>query len=362
MIDTMKKLRTLIIFIALLFSINAFGQNTIQVKNVYPNEQWEEWQSDKDAGFNFTRDISDKIRSLLINDMATTGLVVVVGGKVLDDYGNITELSYIASCRKSVLSMLYGKYVENGSVDLNLSLETLGIDDRQKLTKQEKQATLRDILSSRSGVFHPASYSGDDLERAPVRGSKLPGEYFLYSNWDFNVAGEIFETLTGKDIYQALEEDLAIPLQMQDFDRTVQKKEGDLSTSKFAAYPIWLSTRDMARLGHLMLRKGRWQQRQIIPASWIQAMLKTRTPLRDMNFNRRDGLAFGYMWWLWPEVAQKGFKGAYTARGMYGQFITVLPELDMVVAHKTNPIYGRSTSWQNYMKLLALLVEASEQT
>ena len=49
------------------------------------------------------------------------------------------------------------------------------------------------LLSARSGVYHPASNGGDDLASAPPRGSQAPGAYYLYSNWDFNVAGAIFE-------------------------------------------------------------------------------------------------------------------------------------------------------------------------
>lgn len=55
--------------------------------------------------------------------------MIVVGGKVLYEYGDIEELSYIASCRKSVLAMLYGKYVDNKKINLDLTLSELNIDD-----------------------------------------------------------------------------------------------------------------------------------------------------------------------------------------------------------------------------------------
>ena len=51
---------------------------------------------------------------------------------------------------------------------------------------------------------------------------------------------------------------LAMPLQFEDWDRRVQKKAGDLTVSQYPAYPIWVSTRDMARIGYLMLREGEW--------------------------------------------------------------------------------------------------------
>jgi CubicO group peptidase (beta-lactamase class C family) len=74
----------------------------------------------------------------------------------------------------------------------------------------------------------------------------------------------VFEKLTGRDIYDALETDLARPIGMQDFDRSLQKKR-DAKRSIYPAYPMHLSTRDMARLGYLMLRGGNWNGRRLVP-------------------------------------------------------------------------------------------------
>ena len=91
----------------------------------------------------------------------------------------------------------------------------------------------------------------------------MPVTFFLYNNWDFNAAGGIFELLTGVDIYDALRDDFAVPLGMEDFDRSTQIKSGNLAASRFPAYHIWLSTRDMARFGELMLLRGAWNGVQI---------------------------------------------------------------------------------------------------
>ena len=144
----------------------------------------------------------DKVKAYIEN-IKTTGLLVVVGGKVLFEYGDIQQLSYIASVRKSVLAMLYGNYVAEGTIKLDTSLKELGIDDHGGLLPVEQQATIDDLITARSGIYHPASNGGDSSADAPERGSQKPGEYFLYNNWDFNCAGFIFEKLTGKDIYDA---------------------------------------------------------------------------------------------------------------------------------------------------------------
>lgn len=52
------------------------------------------------------------------------------------------------------------------------------------------------------------------------------------------------------------------------------------------------------------------------------------------------------------------FEGAYTGRGAIGQWITVLPAVDLVIAHKTNSVYGRTTSWASWQRMLELLLDA----
>lgn len=297
-----------------------------------------------------------------IRDSAfTTGLVVVDRGRVVFTYGDIEELSYLASARKSILAMLYGKWVENGTIDLDRTLADMGLDDIGGLLPVEKQARIQDLITARSGVYHPASNGGDDLASAPERGSQQPGTYQLYNNWDFNAAGAVFEHETGRSIYDELGEQLAGPLQFQDWDRSAQNKSGDLSVSVNPAYHMWLSTRDMARVGYLMLREGDWNGRRLISPEWVHRISGVVTPLGEMHpVSRRDGyFGYGYMWWVWDGPRAVGpFAGAYTARGAIGQWITVLPAVDLVIAHKTNSVYGRTTSWASWERMIERLLDA----
>jgi len=155
--------------------------------------------------------------------------------------------------------MIYGVHIRSGEIRLNKTVKELGLDDVGGLLPVEKEATIKDIISARSGIYHPASYPGDFLSLAPKRGTVKHGTYWLYSNWDFNAAGYIFEKETGKNIYDEVERQLAVPLQMQDWKRSLQQKEGDSTRSVYPAYPMWFSTRDMPRIGLLMLNEGKWR-------------------------------------------------------------------------------------------------------
>lgn len=325
---------------------------------VFPAEEWERWSVSEEGGLSSEGLARVEER---LGEMSTSAMMVVTGGRVAFEYGDVTEVSYLASVRKSILAILYGIHRDRGSVDLDLTLEELGIDDHRGLTPQERQATNRHLILARSGVYHPASNSGDNLSSAPEPGSQEPGSYYLYSNWDFNAAGTAFEIQTGTDLFDSLEQELAIPLGFRDFDRERHQKGGNLEQSVHPSYHMHLSTRDMARIGYLALREGEWDGRQIVSSGWIREMTTAHTPLGEMNpEGRRDGPhGYGYMWWVWDgEHASGPYEGAYTGVGAVGQYITVLPALDMVVAHKTVPGQGRSVRHPDFWELLDLVVEA----
>lgn len=298
----------------------------------------------------------------------THSMMIVQGGQVIYDYGDLaqTEGTYVASVRKSVLSMLYGDRVRDGTIDLDATLISLGVDNIEGLTESERAATVRDLISARSGVYHSASNFSGVTAESPERGEHRAGEYFWYNNWDFNAAGGIFELLTGTSIYAAFETQIAQRIGLQDFDLAQHLetgKSGNLERSMFPAYHFYLSTRDMARLGLLMLRNGSWQGRQIVPLEWVLESTAVTTRNADMNpaIYRESGFGYGYMWWVFDdETLSPAYHGGFAARGHFGQYIVVLPALDMVVAHKTLPVdyetqaeyEAVNVSWEEMMAIL----------
>ena len=348
----MKRVSTTLLFV--IFAI------TLYARPIYP-KAGENWERAKPSKYGFNDQKIKELRRYIIDSMATTGMMIIVGGECIFQYGNIERLSYIASCRKSVLSMLYGKYVENGTIDLNRTLGELGITDRGGLLPIEQKAKVLHLIQARSGIYHQASNSGSALDnpsRVPERGSVKPGAKFLYNNWDFNAAGTVFEKMTGKSIYTALEEDLALPLGLQDWDISQQGYGGNKKRSIHPAYHIYISTRDMARLGYLMLRKGEWEDKEIITKNWHRKMIAVSTKPKEVS--KREHFGYGYMWWLYNDK-NPALKGAYAAHGAGGQYITVIPELDMVIAHKTDAIYGRKTKSSRYQRLVRKIISAKEQ-
>jgi CubicO group peptidase (beta-lactamase class C family) len=334
----------------------------IRSQSVVPEKDWSSIETPESVGFSAKRLAA--VRTWL-QSIDTTAMMVVVGGRSLFTYGDLTHLSYLASGRKSVLALLYGRHVENGTIGISRTLSDLKFTDVGGLMPNELDATIQQLLTARSGVYHQASNGGDDLAHAPPRGSVRPGTRFLYNNWDFNAVGAVFEQLTGLNIYDALERDLARPIGMQDFDRSRQVKNGNLAASQHQAYPMWLSTRDMARVGLLALRGGQWGDRQLVPSDWVRRTTSLVTPFREMNQAFADSpptvdrWGYGYLWWVYDAASPVDpLTGAFTAWGVGGQYITVVPKLDMVIAHKTDTAGRKAVTAAQYDIMLRMLVAA----
>lgn len=348
------------------FSVRYVRDMPVETAVTYPEKEWDYLQQAKTYGWNTQK--LDLLNNFVRDSTNATGIVVVQSGKILFDYGNTAELSYIASCRKSILSVLYGKYVANKTIDLTKTLADLQIDDIGGLLPSEKQATVLDLLKSKSGVFHAASNEGGNEFLFPERGTKKPNSFFVYNNWDFNAAGHVFEQLTGKSIYQSFEQDIAKPIGFEDWDIAQQFKSGDTTKSKFKAYHFMFSTRDMARFGYLLLRNGKWKNEQVVPQNWVQQMTSITTGLAEMKtvdprIKNWPWYKWGYglMWRIWDSPDQlPELTKAYTATGNMGQYITIIPSMDLVIALKTKPDYGRRTEYDVYDRFLYKVIDAKK--
>jgi len=275
-------------------------------------------------------------------------------------WGKVARPFNCRSIRKTLLSSLYGIHVAEGHIDLAWTLADLGIDDTEpSLSDEEKQATIEDLLVSRSGVYHLSNYQPPtDRAKLPPRGSHAPGTFWHYNNWDFNALGTIFEQSTQTRIFEEFERSIAQPLQMQDYRAEAMKYD----TQPYSLHPLYsfrLSARDLARFGLLYLRQGRWREQQIVPRDWVGASTRAHalTPTQT-------GAGFGYSWWV--GVQGRLFQGvplpegSFASYGMGGQFLLVIPAFDLVIVHLGNPddpAY-RQPSTNHLSRLLGLMLEA----
>lgn len=332
----------------------------------YPGEQWHHYQAPEEAGFD--PGILRDVRSMA-EELDTDAMMIVHEGRVVDTFGDVERNYRCHSIRKSFLTGMYGIQVDRGEIDLDATLADLDIDDHEALTGEELQATVRMLLQARSGVYHPALFETTSMAEArPERHSHEPGSNYYYNNWDFNAAGTIYEQETGEPIHESFEQRIARPVGMQDFTaddgRYVSGED-----SRHDAYPFEMSTRDLTRFGLLYLRDGRWNGQQVLPESWADESTEAYSSFHTDPDNERmqDAGGYGYMWWVAVEGRHFGEdiegvpEGTYTARGAGGHVLAVVPEHDLVVAHRVDTYEsGNSVPYEEFGHMLMRIIEARE--
>jgi CubicO group peptidase (beta-lactamase class C family) len=317
---------------------------------------WLQYADVRQAGFD-----PEALRAVCTraDSLRSGALMAVFRGHVVLACGNVDQPFETHSMRKSLVSGLYGTALARGEIDLNASLASFAIDENSPLTPAERSATVRQVISARSGIYLPAAYAPTSQDRRPARGSHAPGSHWFYNNWDFNVAGVVYERATGDDLYASFERRLATPLGMEDWKPADGFRVYEPTKSRHPAHTFRMSTRDLARFGQLYLQQGRWEGRQLLPATWI---VESTRPHTDDG----DGTGYGYMWWTYqagsafvttryPLLARYTF---YRALGTGEQGLWVIPDAGLVVVHRADTDHFRSVSNEDHWKLVESVLAA----
>lgn len=236
----------------------------------------------------------------------------------------------IQSATKSVTSLVFG-IAQARSSRLGLDSTLYGIyPERFGADPRTRSITLRHLLTMRSGIdFGNDDFSLEMLVGRPddpvrhILSRPLyadPGERFRYRDADPQLLSYAVQRATGSTLRQVAEEELFRPLGIHDWFW-----EADPQGTTLGPFALYLRPRDMARLGELALRGGRWQGRQVVPEAWIR--LSTAAQVDPA----RGGLGYGFYWWVVPEL------DAFAASGHGGNFILVAPARDVVVVMTSLP-------------------------
>jgi len=308
---------------------------TSNANYVFPQRSWERVQP-AEAGWSVEELQAAKQYASAIGSQAW---MLVENGKVVDSFGPVDRNNSLHSARKSFMSAMYGQAIADGTINISKTLKQLAVDDTNpSLSPEEKQATIRELLMARSGVYHIAQGEAPGMSAArPKRFSHPHGTFWYYNNWDFNALGTIFNKLTGKSLFDFLAERIATPLGMEDF-RRAEQRFFDQGQSIHKYYNFEFSARDMARFGHLFLAQGCWRGKEVVPAAWVK---ESTTPYSNTigDFLPRGLGFYGYMWWV---AAENQFlpnttlpNGSFAALGAGPQVILVIPSRGVVLVHQT---------------------------
>jgi CubicO group peptidase (beta-lactamase class C family) len=330
-----KKILLTIIYVIPLFLVSTCSDKIVDPGD---NNDFIQYVKPEQVGWS-----SSKLEAIneLIEQSGYATVMAVYDGKVFFTWGDVTRNYECHSIRKPFLNSLYGIYTANGNINLNATLEDLDIDDiPPSLTHEEKQATVRELLQSRSGVYHEAAAEADIMiQMRPERSSHPHGTFFYYNNWDFNALGTIFEQETGKKIFEEFKEKIADPIGMQDFSLDNCHYQLESNKSMHPAYTFRMSTRDMARFGVLYQQNGNWDGKQLVPADWISESTQVYS-IEDSA----SGLGYGYLWNVVPKsshvAVQLGFD-FYFHTGIGVHALIIIPGLKLVIVER----YDTDGNW-----------------
>ena len=292
-------------------------------------------------------------------DTLRSGAVLAVfRGRVILACGDVRRKFEAYSVRKSLVSGLYGTAVARREIDLDSTLDDFAIDEQAPLTAAERSATIRQVISARSGVYLPAAYGASQERGRPARGSHPPGTHWFYNNWDFNVAGVVYERATREDLYESFDRRLAKPLGMEDWDLADGFRAYEPTKSRHPAHTFRISTRDLARFGQLYLQEGSWAGRRILPTDWVKESTRPHT-------DDGDGTGYGYMWWTYQagssftaKYPMLGKHTFYRGLGTGEQGLWVIPGAELVIVHRADTDHGRTVESTDQWRLVESILAA----
>lgn len=312
----------------------------------------------------FSKEEEKAIADFLKSDESNADSVIVVDSKgwIYKD-GYVDELVNIDSCRNVIISALYGLAQQKGLIDINKTLAEINFDDeKQPLTDTEKQAKISDLLKGRSGIYLYAVGDSDEPPAdRPERGSKAPGEYYYYQNWDINALGQIFEQQTQMTLGDAFYQWVAVPTQMKYFSAMNVHYDSERKTS-IPTFQFWMNGDDLARFAVMYLSGGKYLNQQIISAKWIEDSLATYTAQTKMQ---NQDFGFGYLWWTYAE------KGLAIAYGDGGQMIILNTKDDLAIVITNNTggklgdlfwgsVFGDEVSFEEAFALYELALQSKK--
>lgn len=253
----------------------------------------------------------------------------------------------VYSVSKSVTATLIGVAIDQGllaGVDLPV-VEVLAGSAPAVMDELKASMTVEDLLAMSSGLEcrDSARYDwqgiyemmANDDWAAHVLALPMveePGTHFEYCNGATYLLSAIVTEVTGQPASEFAAEVLFEPLGITDYTWPTNPEGITMGFSDLVLEPS-----DLAKIGYLYLRDGEWDGNQVVSQSWIEAATTPHAPTNSFL----PGDEYGYQWWVddadWV-----------SARGHGGQFIFVIPVLDLVMSF-TSALPPRQTYWPHLL-------------
>ena len=277
-----------------------------------------------------------------LNSYCVTGLLVLHKGSVVFERylqgAGPQDLLLSASMSKTILALMVGIAVEDGKLRLDESVRVVLPDF---VTSAFADATVEDLLRMTSGVELKVSYEkgvvSDNQSTSPIISPHQNVQQFLRDKRDLHSAGKVFhyngavsamlgavlQARTHQTHAQFLQERIWQPMGAEAPAYWIKNRRGEEGVQGMFAATL----RDYARLGLLVMTKGKVGDKQIVPESWITQMTTLRLDKPQPTSQPKYGLHI----WI-PQAAG----GRSMFLGTNGQAIFIDPIAETVIVHTAN--------------------------
>lgn len=282
-------------------------------------------------------------------------LIVKNGKLILEEYfdGYTRNRGHVwASATKSISSILTGIAIDRKMIPgLDLKIHELFPEYRgTKWVDGKYDITLEDVLTMTSGLNWLTYTSGlpltdpdnDDsgLYKSydPIRYTldkdlvDLPGSLFKYSTGISIILGEVIRKKSGMSVEEFSRKYLFGPLDITDYEWRIFPNGTVDTGGGFLTRP-----RDMAKIGYMMVKKGKWKNRRIVSEEWVEE--STRQHIHQVGVGYTLAPGYGYQWHTGERKFNNQTIETFFASGLGGQYIFVIPGLDLVaVFNSKHPV------------------------
>jgi len=256
-------------------------------------------------------------------------LVIRHGKLVFERYFNGSDVSHannVHSLSKSILSVVTGIAISEGLIELDMPIaEVLPAG----LIGSNGELTVRNLLTMAAGMRDDETgYDWESIEeeadpsfmRAVLERTRIaaPGEVFAYDTGITQVLAAVIAESAGVSLCDYATERLFAPLGI-DVDHWHVYADGYYA----GGHSMFVTPRELARFGQLVLQAGAWEGGRLVPAEWLAESLEV---VWDLGC-RPERVKYGYLWWLY----HLGSYQVWTAGGAGGQSLHVVPDLDIVL-------------------------------
>ena len=239
------------------------------------------------------------------------------------------------SASKSITSIGIGIAIDEGLLQVSDRVVSFFPEYMtDSISENMKLLTVKDLLTMSVGQeidpayrfqFGKQDWISGFLHTTPVH---EPGTVMMYNNFATFILSAIVQKVTGQMLFNYLEPRLFVPLGINNIDWDYNYMGINLGMIGSR-----LHTDDLAKLGQLLLQKGRWENKQIVSEEYVEqagmAQITTNNEGKAEDELTDGEKGYGYQFW-------SGSHNSYRMDGMGGQLAIVMPDHDAVVIFTSN--------------------------